>query len=278
MSTRQQIASKWFYDLRDQFINQFETIEQQYTKDTGAKAANFVRKLWDRPGGGGGEMSVMNGAFFEKVGVNVSTVHGSLQENFKKELPGTEESNNFFATGISIVVHTNSPLIPAAHFNTRYIQTGKFWFGGGADLTPTYPSDQETALFHSRLKQTCDIHDSNYYDKFKKNCDEYFFLKHRNEPRGIGGIFFDYLNNNNFENDFAFVKDVGLCFLDSYTQIVTAKLHKNWSHEQKEQQLLKRGRYVEFNLLYDRGTKFGLMTEGNIDAIFMSLPPTAKWV
>lgn len=278
MSTRQQIASKWFYDLRDQCIKQFEAIEQQYAQDMGAKEANFGRKFWDRPGGGGGEMSVMNGAVFEKVGVNVSTVHGSLQENFRKELPGTEESDNFFATGISIVVHTNSPLIPSAHFNTRYIQTGKFWFGGGADLTPTYPNDQETELFHSRLKQTCDIHDSNYYDKFKKNCDEYFFLKHRNEPRGIGGIFFDYLSNDNFENDFAFVKDVGICFLAAYTQIVRDKLHNNWSHEQKEQQLLKRGRYVEFNLLYDRGTKFGLMTEGNVDAIFMSLPPTAKWV
>ncbi len=219
----------------------------------------------------------MKGNVFEKVGVNISTVHGNFSKEFSKEIPGTEESSEFFATGISLVSHMRSPLVPAAHFNTRYIETAKSWFGGGGDLTPIFPLTSETEEFHKAFKNSCDKHDLGYYDKFKKQCDEYFFLKHRNEPRGVGGIFYDYLNSGNFENDFAFTQDVGKSFRDVYPSIIRKKMFENWTDEQREQQLVKRGRYVEFNLLYDRGTKFGLMTNGNVDAILMSMPPEVKW-
>jgi coproporphyrinogen III oxidase len=278
MNPNQELASKWFKNLRDKFCDMFEEIELQYALRHKLEPAKFVRKNWDRQGGGGGEMSVMKGNVFEKVGVNISTVYGALNDFFRKEIPGAAETSEFFATGVSLVAHMKSPLIPAAHFNTRYITTTKAWFGGGGDLTPTYPEDEETKLFHDSFKNACDQYDASYYENFKRQCDEYFFLKHRNEPRGVGGIFFDYLNTDNFNNDFDFVKSVGLAFLDSYSQIVKRKLYAEWSEEQKEYQLLKRGRYVEFNLLYDRGTRFGLMTEGNVEAIFMSLPPEVKWL
>jgi len=201
----------------------------------------------------------------------------NFSSNFAKEIPGTEHSNEFFATGISIVAHMNSPLVPAAHFNTRYIETANSWFGGGADLTPIYPIDSETEEFHKAFEEVCNKYDPEYYTRFKKQCDEYFFLKHRNEPRGVGGIFYDYLNSSNFENDFSFTKEIGKTFRYVYPDIIRKKMYKKWNKKQKEYQLVKRGRYVEFNLLYDRGTRFGLMTDGNVEAILMSMPPEAKW-
>jgi coproporphyrinogen III oxidase len=272
------LASKWFADLRDELCAVFSQIELEYALVNNLEPKSFARKPWDRSDGGGGEISIMKGNVFEKVGVNISTVHGQLQESFRKEIPGAVDSGEFFATGISVVAHMHSPLIPAVHFNTRYIVTSKSWFGGGGDLTPTYPDENETSFFHAKFKEACDKYDSDYYAKFKKQCDEYFFLKHRNEPRGQGGIFFDYLNTADFATDFAFVRDVGIAFLQVYPDIVRSKINLSWTPEQKEFQLLKRGRYVEFNLLYDRGTRFGLMTDGNVEAILMSLPPEVKWL
>lgn len=222
-------------------------------------------------------MSVMRGDVFEKVGVNISTVFGEFTPEFSKKIPGTEENRQFFATGISLVAHLNSPLIPAVHFNTRYIETQKSWFGGGGDLTPFYPDENETSKFHDAFKQACDQHNPDYYQEFNKQCDEYFYLKHRKEPRGAGGIFYDYLNSGNFDNDFAFTKSVGTAFLAIYPEIVRTKMFLPWTDEQRNFQLVRRGRYVEFNLLYDRGTAFGLMTDGNVEAILMSLPPEVRW-
>jgi coproporphyrinogen III oxidase len=277
MNTHQQEAADWFKNLRDKFCAVFQNIELEYAKHNNVEPAKFVRQEWYRQDGGGGEISLMKGNVFEKVGVNISTVYGQFSEHFRKEIPGADADGNFFATGISLVSHMKSPLIPAAHFNTRYITTTKTWFGGGGDLTPIYEDAAETQFFHQQLQQACDKANQTYYEKFKRQCDEYFFLKHRSEPRGVGGIFFDYLNTDNFEQDFAFIKDVGIAFLEAYSRIVNNKLYKTWTAEQKEYQLFKRGRYVEFNLLYDRGTRFGLMTGGNVEAIFMSLPPEVKW-
>lgn len=264
--------SDWFQHLRGTICNAFEVIERE-----NSSSAKFAFKKWTRDGGGGGEMSVMKGKIFEKVGVNISTVYGSFSEEFQRQIPGAEIDPTFFATGISVVAHMCSPLVPAIHFNTRYIKTTKQWFGGGIDLTPMYYDEIESNNFHRALQQVCDQHDSSYYDTFKKQCDEYFYLKHRNEPRGIGGIFFDYLNTGNIDEDFAFVRDVGSSFASIYQEIVKAKSGIPWTDEQRKFQLIKRGRYVEFNLLYDRGTQFGLMTGGNVDAIFMSMPPEAIW-
>ena len=223
-------------------------------------------------------MSIMHGRVFEKVGVNISTVYGAFPNDMKNKIPGAKLNPNFYATGISLVAHMHSPLIPSAHFNTRFICTSKNWFGGGADLTPTYlnKSKKISKDFHNALKKTCDIHNPAYYPKFKKWCDEYFFLPHRNEARGLGGIFFDNLDNN-FEKNFNFIKDIGNTFSEIFSKIVMSKINNQWNQSQKNAQLLKRGRYVEFNLLYDRGTAFGLQTKGNIDAIFMSLPPEVSW-
>ncbi|MDF2964814.1 MAG: coproporphyrinogen oxidase [Rickettsiaceae bacterium] len=271
------VTSNWFQNLRDQFCHAFEAIEQEYAAQNDTEAACFERKIWQREGGGGGEMSLMRGQVFEKVGVNISTVHGEFSPEFRGQIPGTEDSPNFFATGLSIVAHMASPLVPAAHFNTRYIETAKSWFGGGADLTPMYIDDTETEAFHNAFKEMCDRYNPNYYTKFKDHCDKYFFLAHRNEARGVGGIFYDYLNTNDFDNDFAFTQDVGKTFLHTYCELVRGKMYLPWTEEQRDHQLRKRGRYVEFNLLYDRGTKFGLMTGGNVEAILMSMPPVVKW-
>ncbi len=276
LDEKKQESSLWFRYLRDSICAEFEKIEDELT-DSAAKPGRFERKIWQREEGGGGEMSVMRGRVFEKVGVNISIVHGQFSEQFAKEIPGAAENPNFFATGVSLVTHMCSPLVPAVHINTRFIVTSKSWFGGGADLTPMYEDASDTAEFHAEFQKACDKHDPEYYPKFKKWCDEYFFLKHRNEPRGIGGIFYDYLDTGNWENDFAFTKDVGLAFLKIYPEIVRKHIHKEWTPEQREHQLVKRGRYVEFNLIYDRGTKFGLMTGGNTEAILMSMPPEAKW-
>ena len=271
------LTKEWFENLRDQICREFELIETEYAQKHNLSTNKFERTEWSRAEGGGGVMSVMRGNVFEKVGVNVSAVHGEFTPEMRKNIPGALENPAFFATGVSLVAHMKSPLVPAAHFNTRYIETTKSWFGGGGDLTPMYPDDADTALFHQYFKDSCDKHNPSYYPKFKKECDEYFYLPHRKEHRGVGGIFYDYLNTDNFDADFAFTKDVGLAFASSFSKIIRPKIYLDWTPEQREYQLYKRGRYVEFNLLYDRGTKFGLMTGGNTEAILMSLPPEVKW-
>ena len=273
---KRKVTSEWFENLRNQLCEAFELIEIEYAEEKGLTPGRFKRKSWDRDGGGGGTMSIMKGNVFDKVGVNISTVHGEFSEEFRKQIPGASEDPRFFATGVSLVAHMCSPLVPAMHFNTRYIETKDGWFGGGGDLTPMYPDDSETAEFHSAFKQACDRHDDTYYPKFKKQCDEYFYLKHRSESRGVGGIFYDYMKGD-FSKNFAFTQDVGRAILGVYTEIVRKKMYQKWSQEQREFQLIKRGRYVEFNLLYDRGTTFGLSTGGNVEAILMSMPPEVKW-
>lgn len=270
-------ASAWFRQLRDQICDAFEQIEQEWATAKGGAASAFERKQWERAGGGGGEMSLMRGRVFEKVGVNISTVFGEFSPEFRKQIPGTEDSGQFFASGISLVAHMCSPLVPAVHMNTRFIVTGKSWFGGGADLTPIFPDAKDSKDFHNAFKSTCDKHNPSYYPKFKEHCDNYFFLPHRNEPRGIGGVFYDYLESGNYAQDLTFTQDIGNTFLDVYPTLVRRHMYESWTAEQREAQLYKRGRYVEFNLLHDRGTKFGLMTGGNTEAILMSLPPEVKW-
>ncbi len=286
LEQKQQLTAAWFKNLRDKICNQFEAIEQEYANSTNkpiepeatTNNSKFSRKAWVRSGGGGGEMSIMKGNVFEKVGVNISTVFGTLSPEFSKQIPGAEQNPNFWASGISLVAHMRSPLVPAAHFNTRFICTSKSWFGGGGDLNPIFEVPAETAKFHQAFKNACDKHNPNYYPDFKKWCDEYFYIKHRKQPRGVGGIFYDYLNTNNFDEDFSFTKDVGLAFLEVFPALIRENMLKKWSEKQREQQLIKRGLYTEFNLIYDRGTKFGLMTDGNVEAILMSLPPIAKWI
>ena len=270
-------ASDWFKDLRNQIRDAFEEIENELTGiHSDMPPGKFEVSEWDRPGGGGGQMSVMRGRVFEKVGVNISTVHGEFSKEFRGNIPGTEKSGDFWASGISLVAHMRSPLVPAVHMNTRHIVTGKSWFGGGADLTPMFPNDADTETFHAALKNACDTHDPSYYPTYKKWCDDYFFLPHRNEPRGVGGIFYDKLEGN-WEDSFAFTQDVGRAFLNVYPEIIRRHMNKEWTDEQREHQLIKRGRYVEFNLLHDRGTTFGLKTGGNTEAILMSMPPEVKW-
>ncbi|HTK84283.1 MAG TPA: oxygen-dependent coproporphyrinogen oxidase [Patescibacteria group bacterium] len=275
-------ASAWFSTLRDDICTALENIEDE-SAGLG-KSGRFERKQWDRKNedgspGGGGEMSLMrDGRVFEKAGVNISTVHGHFSEQFRKEIPGAAESGGvFWASGISLVIHPRSPLVPIVHMNTRMIATSKSWFGGGADLTPVFPVEKDTADFHAAFRACCDKHNADYYPRFKKWCDEYFFLKHRNEPRGVGGIFYDYLDSGSWDADFAFTQDVGRAFISIYPDIVRCHMHEPWTAEQTQAQMIKRGRYVEFNLIYDRGTRFGLMTGGNTEAILMSLPPEARW-
>jgi coproporphyrinogen III oxidase len=278
----QKLASEWFMKLRDQICAEFEAIEQEYAKtlpELSNSTAQFKRTPWQRAEGGGGQMSVMKGRVFEKVGVNISTVHGEFSEVMRKEIPGADIDPRFWASGISLVAHMCSPQVPAVHMNTRMIVVGeqKLWFGGGSDLTPMVPVDEDTKQFHSAFEATCDKFDPEYYAKFKKWCDEYFFLKHRNEPRGVGGIFYDYVNTGNWETDFAFTQSVGKTFASVYPQLVRKHMYESWTQEQRDWQLIKRGRYVEFNLLHDRGTRFGIMTGGNTEAILMSMPPEVHW-
>jgi coproporphyrinogen III oxidase len=271
---RRERAAEWFAALRDRICGELETIEDEFAGETGAR---FMRNDWQRLGGGGGTMAVMKGRVFEKIGVNVSVVHGEFAPEFRAEIPGAAEDPRFWAGGISLVAHPCSPLVPAVHMNTRHIVTRKAWFGGGADLTPIYPDEEAATEFHAALAAACDTYEPDAYAKFKKWCDEYFFLPHRNEPRGAGGIFFDYLDSGDFERDFAFVRTVGEAFLATYAPIVRTRMRSPWTTEQRHHQLVRRGRYVEFNLLYDRGTKFGLRTGGNVEAVLMSLPPEVAW-
>jgi coproporphyrinogen III oxidase len=281
---RRASAGQWFAGLRDELCAAFEAIEAELASGPLADRppGRFERKHWQRPDeggeeGGGGEMSILRGRVLEKAGVNISTVHGVFSEEFRKQIPGAEEDPRFWASGISLVVHPCSPKVPAAHMNTRFITTSMSWFGGGADLTPMRPVEADTRDFHARLKQACDAHDPAYHQRFKQWCDEYFFLKHRGEARGVGGIFYDYLDSGDWTRDFAFTKDIGLAFLDIYPALIRRHMQEGWSEEDRQHQLMRRGRYVEFNLLYDRGTVFGLKTGGNVEAILMSLPPMVSW-
>jgi coproporphyrinogen III oxidase len=270
-------AQAWFATLRDRICAAFEAIEDA----GGPNPGRFVRTPWDRPEGGGGVISLMKGQVFEKVGVNISTVSGAFSPDFAKQMRGAGPDGRFWASGISLVAHLRSPRVPAVHMNTRMIVTTKGWFGGGGDLTPLQPGTAEAAedaaFFHAAYKAACDRADPEYYAKFKKWCDEYFFLPHRGEPRGAGGIFYDYVDTGDAAADFAFTRDVGEAFLSAYPAIVRRRMFEPFTPEEREAQLIRRGRYVEFNLLYDRGTTFGLKTGGNTEAILMSLPPEVKW-
>jgi coproporphyrinogen III oxidase len=276
---RKALASSWFAALRDRICAALEAIEDDYA---GPDADNlvpgsFARTSWQRPGGGGGTMALMRGRVFEKVGVNVSVVEGEFSGEFRGEIPGAKDDPRFWAGGLSLVAHLRSPLVPAVHMNTRHIVTTKAWFGGGTDLTPIYPDPEAAGAFHAALAAACAGYDAECYVRFKKWCDDYFFLPHRNEPRGAGGIFFDYLDSGDWQRDFRFVQAVGEAFLTVYPGIVRRRMNRPWTAEQRRHQLVRRGRYVEFNLLYDRGTRFGLQTGGNVEAILMSLPPEAAW-
>ena len=266
--------------LQETICHEFQKIEIDFGKKNKKKSKFFSKKFWKKSTtkneGGGISATIRNGVVFDSVGVNFSEVSGKFHKNFRTKIPGAVKNPNYWASGISIVAHMKNPKIPALHFNTRFIVTSKNWFGGGMDATQSIEDKNEKKLFHDKIRIMCNKHNKNYYLKYKKWCDRYFYLPHRKETRGIGGIFFDY-KQDNWEKNFNFIKDSGLCFLDCAKTIIRKKMNNKWTKEQKNYQLIKRGRYVEFNLLYDRGTKFGLNTGGNINAILMSLPPHAKW-
>jgi coproporphyrinogen III oxidase len=295
--TMKPAAQAWFEQLRDRICATFEAIEEAHTGplDTAPlsdrPAGRFERSVWRRPAedgpaegrndGGGGVMSLMKGRVFEKVGVNVSTVWGTFSPDFRAQIPGAAEDPRFWASGISLVAHMHSPKVPAVHFNTRMLVTTQGWFGGGGDLTPmrleTDQAKADAADFHAAFKAACDRHDPGYYETFKAWCDRYFYLPHRQEPRGAGGIFFDRHATGDVAADFAFVRNVGEAFLEVYPKIVRRRMGETWTQADRDHQLVRRGRYVEFNLIHDRGTLFGLKTGGNVEAILMSLPPEVRW-
>ena len=272
LEIKKELASNWFKMLQESICESINKLEKKNAK---FKSTNWKRNL--KKDEGGGEYRILkNGKIFDKVGVNYSKVYGKFPKKLQKNIPGAKKNPRFWASGISVVMHMKNPQIPAMHFNTRYICTTQDWFGGGMDVTPSKNDQNEKKDFHKILKDMCNRHNKNYYSKYKKWCDKYFYLPHRKEPRGIGGIFFDY-KKNNFEKDFKFVRDVGVTFQYIFQKIIKKKMKRKWTSKDKELQYIKRGRYTEFNLLYDRGTKFGLQTGGNIEGILMSLPPLAKW-
>jgi coproporphyrinogen III oxidase len=273
-------AREWFESLRDRICAEFEAIEREAGSDAAFDYVAWQREEAGNPDPGGGMRGTMKGQVFEKVGVNVSTVRGQFSPDFAATINGADESPAFTATGISLVAHMANPHVPAVHMNMRFLTTAKAWFGGGADLNPPIPYEEDTEAFHARFRAACMAHNPTYYDKFSKWAEDYFFIPHRNVARGVGGIFYDHLecaDAAEWERNFAFTRDVGEAFLDVFPKLVRARMSQEWSEDDKRRQLEWRGRYAEFNLVYDRGTLFGLRTGGNVDAILMSLPPEARW-
>lgn len=288
LDTRKHLASTWFKALQDDIIARFEALEDDASRPLYSGApGRFEKTEWQRGDGsedlGGGRMAIMRGKFFEKVGVHYSEVYGSFSEAFRAQIPGADDSDGkFWASGVSLIAHLHNPRVPAVHMNTRMLVTSESWFGGGGDLTPMLdfqrnPEFADTVDFHAAMKAACDPYDKTWYPDFKQRCDEYFYLPHREEPRGTGGIFYDRLNTGDWQRDFAFTQDVGKQFAEIYPKLARRRMNEGWTEAERDEQLVRRGRYVEFNLLYDRGTTFGLKTGGNVTSILSSMPPVVKW-